>query len=253
MFFKKKEKLFIEFRNTEAYEGALAKPVKAKKALPEWFKRLAPAAESTVDCPVTGKPLSYKKPTAKKCIPMVEASGHGVMIPAWTDFTVIISRDENNELMGRMLMGTYGQDYGEHDHTWDQVGDAVNIEKQAGLKQIFKFMSPWRIRTPEGYSIFVKNPANHFNPDFELFEGVIDSDNYNLTINLPFFWKNGAEGTYLIEKGTPLAQVMLVKREDFDIKFGIISHLEINQQENKLASKANDRYKTLFWHKRKED
>jgi hypothetical protein len=55
----------------------------------------------------------------------------------------------------------------------------------------------------------------------------------------------------LIPKGTPIAQVIPFKREDWQMKIGSKEELiEQNNITQKLQTKFFDRYKSMFWTKK---
>ena len=72
------------------------------------------------------------------------------------------------------------------------------------------------METPEGYSLLVINPLNRFDLPFLTTNGIIDSDMYTISGLIPFFLKDNFVG--LIPKGTPYAQVIPFKREDWKME-----------------------------------
>ena len=42
-----------------------------------------------------------------------------------------------------------------------------------------KWINPWAIKTPAGYSVYFKPPAHNPNQWFEILEGVVDTDTYS--------------------------------------------------------------------------
>ena len=77
--------------------------------------------------------------------------------------------------------------------------------------------------------------------------GLIDSDKFFGPGNIPFFVKEGFTGT--IEKGTPYAQIIPIKRSSWSsfADYGLISPNEIrgvNLHNHKQA------YKTVDWEKK---
>ena len=108
-------------------------------------------------------------------------------------------------------------------------------------------------KTPKGYSTFYKNPANNFENDLRIFEGFVDTDNYsNLAVNFPCFWTGTKKGVFTIERGTPICQLLIMKREQIDFA---IEHqsLEENSRRRSILEATNvDGYRDRFWHKSKE-
>ena len=74
----------------------------------------------------------------------------------------------------------------------------------------------WAVHTPPGYSVLVTAPFNRTDLPFEPLTGVIDTDRSNSILHLPMFC-NLPDGMHVIEKGTPVAQVIPFKREEFAV------------------------------------
>jgi len=131
-----------------------------------------------------------------------------------------------------------------------QVGGG--IDKFTLGHVILKLHAPWQVRLPKGYSLLFKNPANHFEHDLELFEGLVDVDEYPLNINMPFCWRSEKKGDFILEAGTPLCQIIPIKRENWTEEFGVHDKQDFVSRQNLLHSRLYDRYKRIWWHKRKK-
>jgi hypothetical protein len=79
MFFKLK-KPFIKFTSGDQTIHASPHPTYAKRFIPSWFKKLSkhPMGSSR-----------FGLVTVKSCVPFLEATSHGFIIPAWRDFKII--------------------------------------------------------------------------------------------------------------------------------------------------------------------
>lgn len=130
-----------------------------------------------------------------------------------------------------------------------QVGGG--IDKFTLGHVILKLHAPWMVKLPKGYSLLFKNPANHFEHDLELFEGLVDVDEYPLNINMPFCWRSEKKGDFILEAGTPLCQIIPIKRENWVEEFDVHDRQDFVSAQNILNSRMYDRYKRMWWHKRK--
>jgi hypothetical protein len=85
---------------------------------------------------------------------------------------------------------------------------------------------------------------------FTILPGIVDTDTYTASVNFPMVINDpNFEG--LIPKGTPIAQVIPFKREDWQMKIGSKEELiEQNNITQKLQTKFFDRYKSMFWTKK---
>jgi hypothetical protein len=75
-----------------------------------------------------------------------------------------------------------------------------------------KFHNYWTIKTPPGWSCLFVAPLNRASPVVEIISGIVDTDTYQSLINFPFF-AVAPDGTYTLERGTPLVQVIPFKRQ----------------------------------------
>ena len=75
----------------------------------------------------------------------------------------------------------------------------------------WKWTVPWSIETPKGFSLLFTHPLNRMELPFVTMSGIVDTDEYECPVNLPFLIREGFMG--VIPKGTPIAQVIPIKRE----------------------------------------
>jgi hypothetical protein len=74
-----------------------------------------------------------------------------------------------------------------------------------------KFHNYWTIRTPPGWSCLFLPPLNRPDSPFECLAGIVDTDTYASPVHFPFF-ATAADGLHVVEKGTPLVQVIPFRR-----------------------------------------
>lgn len=168
---------------------------------------------------------------------------------------IVHSVERENELSVALKMPISDLDMGSSEpigsHPWEQVGDLCSLKKFKLGKTIFKLNNPWAIRTKEGWSCYFKKPPNNFGCDLEPLEGVVDTDQYDLPVNFPSVWTGSEEGEFLLKKGTPLVQVIPFKRERSTYKVEEIDEEKFVNKNALLQTMVYDRYKRMFWHKRK--
>jgi hypothetical protein len=112
-----------------------------------------------------------------------------------------------------------------------------------------KWNNPWGIKTPTGYSTLFVQPF-HRESVFTILPGIVDTDIYTAPVNFPFVLNNPKyEG--LIPAGTPIAQVIPIKRDSWQLKLGTIEdYANQNKVTVKLHTKIFDRYKGMFWNRK---
>lgn len=116
----------------------------------------------------------------------------------------------------------------------------------------FHWWPNWGIELEEGYSLLVISPMNRYDLPFLTVNGIIDSDKYTSSGLTPFFLKKGFSG--IVEKGTPYAQVIPIKREQWSSEIKFHSLEEIIKKHNKTADKyrvpKGGIYKRFTWQKK---
>lgn len=183
-------------------------PLPAKNFVPDWYKKTSAYISEN------------KKPTdegiipmtIKKCMPVFDSITAGYIIKTFSDVYVFIDKDDDDKQI--------------HRYTWpqtDQIGfhpiEQAELHPMQNGLSFPKWLNPWSIKTPKGYSVLIKNPS-HIDSVFTIMEGIVDTDDYNIPINFPFTMKDkNFEG--LIPAGTPIAQVIPFKRENWKMKSGL--------------------------------
>jgi len=189
----------IRFTCAPEDEGVIAPPVPAKSYLPDWFRKLPavdPDAESRSDSGLT----------VKRCLPFLDAMTTGWLLTLPASLRLEIS-DEGARVdaaweFDRPLVAN---------HAMHQVkGNPM------GQRPPCKFLNYWTISTPVGWSCLFVNPLNRPNGLFEVVAGVVDTDTYRSPIHFPFF-ATGPDGLHIIEKGSPIVQVIPFRRQTTEL------------------------------------
>jgi hypothetical protein len=123
--------------------------------------------------------------------------------------------------------------------------DSMPIDKDLWDTEFaFKFINPWIMRTPKGYSTLFTMPFHHYNLPFYTLPAVVDTDKHPIAVNFPFLIRKDFKG--LIPAGTPFVQAIPFKRDDWDSEF-LIEPIEKSRGEfHRGQQKFGNRYKT-FW------
>jgi hypothetical protein len=204
-------------------------PKLASKILPDWYKEM----QSYV--------FNEKKPggdgnntgTIKKCMPVFDSitAGYILVLPA----DVYVSQKDNQPFYEWSNHGLI------QFHPVEQAPAHPNSKGFAYPK----FMNPWAIKTPIGYSTLFVQPFHRESP-FTILPGIVDTDSYSSTVNLPFVL-NDSNFEGLIPAGTPIAQIIPIKRDNWKLQLGETQQKKVRSL---LHSKFFDGYKTFFWHKK---
>lgn len=206
--------------------------------IPDWYKKSKVKLESN-------GLLSLKdlqpKITYKSCMPLQDAmtAGYCFILPA--DIEVI----KDNGITH--FVWRQGQQELVTKHPDEQWKDMLPCP-DGYIKKAFKFSNVVELEAPKGYSALILPPLNRADLPFQVLSGIVDIDKFNAKINFPFFIKEDFIG--IIEKGTPIAQIIPFKRENWEME-----EQEYNQQksfiaESKIFSKIINSYREQFWSKK---
>ncbi len=189
----------ISFTCSAEDEGVIAPPVPAKTYIPDWFRKL-PAIDPEVESRTnTGL-------TVKRCMPFLDAMRTGWIIPLAATVRLEISEGGTRVDAAWDFDRTLVSNHGMHQVKGNPMGPRPPC----------KFHNYWTITTPPGWSCLFVNPLNRPNGLFEVVSGVVDTDTYRSQIHFPFF-STGDDGLHVIEKGSPIVQVIPFRREDSEL------------------------------------
>jgi hypothetical protein len=220
-------------------------PKPASKDLPEWYRETLSYRDSEKKPLPTGTASS----TIKKCIPIFDALTSGYLLYSHCDVYV-----KKETLADGRKVYVYQYTDGpaiEIHESWqaNKYPEIMLDNYTKEVQDIPKWMNPWVIKTPPGYSCIITQPV-HRKSVFTIFTGIVDTDNYASSINFPFVFKDlNFEG--IIPAGTPIAQVIPFKRDSWKLEFGnkkdVEEHLNILKY---IHSKFFDAYKNKYWNKK---
>jgi hypothetical protein len=179
----------------------------------------------------------------KLCVPFLDAMTSGYMIELHTDMTV-----------------TYNEEADDVNIDWISVPTPLlrrdpalgeKIPRPEGhLNVHFAWIGQWGIEVPEGWSILLTHPVNRFDLPFTTLTGLMDSDKSVNSGNFPFFMKRNFTG--LIPAGTPIAQLIPIKREEWVSELGSEKDKQkANQQSFDSRRVLNGFYKKNLWVRKK--
>lgn len=211
-------------------------PVPIKRLLPDWFKNAE--SEYTLADGFTGAGL-------KKCMPYTDAllSGYALTFPV----DVTVSTDEEGKKVFEWDRKEFGHNF---------IG-VRPFELGATMPRPFGFAEQhnvfsgwWGVKTPRGWSLLVTHPFNRADLPFHTVSAIIDADEFSGSGNIPFFIRQDFNG--IIKKGTPLAQLVPVKRESWKmtIDHGLYDETHIKSQ---IVRQEETPYKVIAWHRKKYD
>jgi hypothetical protein len=183
-----KIKFISTFEGLETIEECLPRP--AKHFIPKWFKDIPSNAQLTVrDCPSFPDYFSQ-----------------GYIIPMWTDAKMKVEDEfARFELSANRFSF---ENHGNQQMLEYKKATFNGIEGQF----VFKAICPWRIITPPGWSVLQLPLFYHFNQEWSVLPGVIDTDIHTEINQQILYHGNGKDVT--IKCGDPFVLYIPFKRSD---------------------------------------
>ena len=225
-------------------------PKPADRFIPEWYKKL--------DSYIGGD----KKPdgnggttgTAKRCMPIFDSVTGGYIIVSYVDVWVKqmpqipegFVVDEDTDMSQFKTQPFY---------EWPSFGPIQFHPVQQAPEHPLrgshemsypKWINPWAIKTPPGYSVLFVQPFHRESP-FTILPGIVDTDTYSAPVNFPFVLNNADSFEGLIPAGTPIAQVIPFKRDSWQMELGNSDDFKDQMSiTTKLRTKFFDSYKSQY-------
>lgn len=187
------------------------KPYPAVKSLPKWFLDAKPYIPHPSDPLDDGKVHVRDRAsnaTFKKCTPLLDGMSSGYIIPLWADIEINSNEDSSPSIYWkteRAIFELHGN-------------DTVNMDAPPGYhNRVFKYLNCWIPQTPKGYSCIITSPFGHNDLVIKPIPAVIDTDKSTLELVFPVWIRNDFSG--IVEKGTPIVQIIPFKRNNWNSSF----------------------------------
>jgi hypothetical protein len=224
--FRKKKAIVLYEKNYE--QGLPLSPI--SQVLPSWYKSIHIFGSDK-------KFSSFEGITVKGCAPFMETMMVGYNIPLISD--IVVEQTENGPRI-----------------TWRDErlkilkirNSEVEIPAPLGYHSIdFAWSSPLALKVPKGYRMLITHPFNRYDLPFITTSGIVEGGYPLRGGNLPVFISKTFEG--IIPKGTPIAQMLPFKVEDWNSKVekGLVE--ESDKINDILKTYAYGWYRKNIWKK----
>lgn len=200
------------------------RPRPAKSFLPEWWK----------DVP-SGK-------TVKNCPSFPDFFSQGYIIPMWAD-TILIFDKEKDVNMSIPASSMFQWEYHNNSQFLDYA-DANFIGSKGSY--VFKTTCPWRIITPKGWSVLQLPLFYHFNNDFSILPGIIDTDTHHQINQQVLYHGNGNKVE--IFRGQPFVLYIPFERKKNQYEVRSMNKKDRKKfsiDDLKIATKFNGAYRAM--------
>jgi len=207
----------ITFEGRHPFAVDYPQPEPASKHIPEWWKNLPTYINDNkfnmqALMPLGGGPSPNVG--IKRCIPVLDGLSAGYIIRLHCDieFSYRLG-DHPHPLKSNRHQNPFFSSLIEPVSHWSlEQFDGYNIP-DGYTHQVYKWNANWIVKTPPGYSCLFTHPIGYNELPFKSLSGVVDTDSLETDVNTPFIIKSDFEG--IIEAGTPIAQIIPFKREDW--------------------------------------
>jgi hypothetical protein len=209
----------------------------AKNHVPEWYKKISKWENNEIFTNEKG----FQK-TIKQCIPFLDSLITGYMIVLPNDLYV-----KNNN--GSPFITWNGAEFPPKSR--NSVAD-LNLVPAGHYPTEFIWQTGVANTIPLGFSMLLTHPINRYDLPFTTLTGIVDGG-FIMSINgnIPFYVKEGFEG--VIPQGTPIAQLIPFRQENWLSKKTKGLVLLSNQDKSKSNSLIYGWYKKTFWTRKKYD
>lgn len=187
--------------NNEEFLEIAPKPALASENQPNWLKLTSAYVNNKKTIDIYGDPTS----TIKNCMPVADIINAGYHITLPCDVWVFNEGEDKIRFQwaydGLKMITSQRSDQ----HETYPISEGFH-------KTVFKFLNHWIVKTPKNWSCLFIQPSHHDLP-FQSFSAIVDTDKFPIPVHFPFLLKKDFSG--LIPKGTPIIQVIPIRRDSF--------------------------------------
>lgn len=209
----------ITFFCTEPGIKDIAPILRASELTPDWWRKIDYNHNVTKDD--NNLPLSHG--TVKKCPGIIEFLRTGFIVPMWTDLHIHI-KDGNVNCQS----SNFNNFCSLNDDR--QFIEHIPLELRKKTLKVLKLHSPWAVKCKRGVRMLYLDPFFHFNEYFQIVPGI----KHHNVISNNFFLLLKKEGSFVIERGTPLCILFPYKNRNFTFTSKYLSLLQ--SEELKIAA-----------------
>jgi hypothetical protein len=221
-------------------------PEPSYKNIPFWYKQQKLFSNNENDFLKANKKAVLEENkfhyTYKTCTPLVDTLTSGYIIKTSAD----------------MLILNLGKETYEPEIQWNvswNLADKQNDEVLGNYPVphgyypgLFRWTIDYKVITPTGYSLWITHPSHRHDLPFLTINGFVDTDKHPNHLVLPFFIQNNFEG--IIPKGTPIAQIIPIKRDSWHHEHTKYNPDEDNYVSDYVKTSFIRAYKKKYWTKK---
>lgn len=220
-------------------ENPTGYPKPAKGFIPDWYKK----SETTY---TDDQGNIYNG--LKTCVPYLDGMIAGYMLVTPVNIYV----NENNDDLSKLNIRWDGPDSLRNFVNERSSKSGAAMPRPAGhYPNHLIWQGYWTIKTPKNYSLLFTHPLNRHDLPFTTLSGLVDSDKFFASGNIPFFIKEGFTG--IIPAGTPIAQLIPIKRDNWTSITNDAYLADKDLIHSSIVSNKETNYKKKFWQRKRYD
>lgn len=211
-------------------------PKPARLTHPDWYKNTPSFyPENKLRFNDEGKNMTFKK-----CLPFIDSLNAGYVIELRKD--ILIQENSND-------------DSNHFDITWNADEQLIKIHNSNTKlidppenyhRQVVTYQWNYITQTPKGYSCLFTEPLAYQNSVFKAIPAIVDTDKEVLNFHLSMWLKKDFTG--IIPKGTPIAQIIPFKRDDWKMESSYLGEGEYDiKVETGFNASIINHYKKTSW------
>ena len=215
-------------------------PMPAKDYIPQWYKNIPQYVPGMEKFNQNNSEYNH---TVKACVPLIDAFTAGFIQELSTDLQ--ITRNERGE-----TRIAWPQQF-----LWEPARSPRNPNSMSGFPapegyepNPYLWIQPFEFGVPKGWSVLITHPLNRNDLPFRTMSAIVDADDFPLRSEITFYLDKKFTG--VIEKGTPIFQIIPIKREEWSAKrlpFEPSHRAKYVQLTRNVFGGA---YRKLFWKKK---
>lgn len=201
--------------------------------LPEWYKQTQRWVE---DAGLQPNPY----PGVKNCLPFLDGLTSGYALVLTED--IFVEQTPDGPVVRFAVPRKFPPVQNRPPHATDPMPVPLGYSKEH-----FLWVKQVAVEAPDGYSILYTHPLNRFDLPFLTVSAIVDD--YPMPgANISFFLKEGFEG--VISAGTPVAQLIPFKREDWKAVKDKKMYERSNENIKSTETLLGGYYRKNFWRKK---
>jgi hypothetical protein len=228
--------------STKECELVVPAPKPAKVYIPDWYKGIKPPDRNK---PVFNNEGVQTNTNVKMCQPFLDTFTTGYIQETHTDIHINVLEDLNGNLNVNVSFPIEPEQL-----SWRSIPTQLAVTSEYYPIE-FTWVQHWVPIAPKGYSVLHTHPLNRFDLPFYSLNAIVDSDVFNHypSGSYPFFLKKEFNNV-LIPAGTPMFQMIPIKREAWETSSEFYNEETILKKRSLIRKHIFDGYRDKFWQKK---